>query len=61
MFLPGDVWAFWLFGLVVWLVVAGAFLAVLYWVIRLAVRHALQDVAEAKASRPVPGGPRTEP
>ena len=46
MFLQGgEVWSVFLFGLLTWLVVAVVFLAVLYWVIRLAVRHALHDAA----------------
>ena len=51
MFLQGsEVWSVLLFGLLIWLIVAVAFLAVLYWVIRLAVRHALRDAAAATGS-----------
>ena len=61
MFLQGQLFGMWLFGLLTWLVMAAAFLAVLYWVIRLAVRHALGDAAEARATRPMQGSERTEP
>lgn len=49
MFLQGsEVWSVFLFGLLTWLVVGVVFLAVLYWVIRLAVRHALRDAAAGR-------------
>ena len=49
MFLQGsEVWSVFLFALLTWLVVAVVCLAVLYWVIRLAVRHALHDAARSE-------------
>ena len=49
MFLQGgEVWSVFLFGLLAWAVVAAASLAVLDWVIRLAVRHALRDAAAGR-------------
>jgi len=44
----GEVVVVWLIALLTWLVVAAGFLAVLYWVIRLAVRHALRDAAAGR-------------